>query len=264
MAMLTTLWRQSYLSYKGLFTWLDWPAYLANVIVRPALMATMFGLTGRFARGEEAAFDFVVGMSAYSMMNIVLAGILQSFSGERYNGTLGLLFTSPVGRLQTFVTRSLFHFPNGLLNITVGLVWSALVLGIDFSGADLPAVFAGFVVLAVAAVMFSLFMGNFAIVFRNWNYFMAVTTALWMVFTGVVIPRDDLPTGLYAISEVMPMSHALDGLRLAFAGGSLGEASGDFGLELLVGLCYAMVGYAMFRLLERYIRRSGAYDLSEM
>src|SRR4051794_39741387 len=118
--MLTTLWRQSYLSYKGLLTWRDWPAYIANVIVRPALMATMFGLTGRFARGEQAAFDFVVGMSAYSMMNILLAGILQSFSGERYNGTLGLLFTSPAGRLQTFITRSLIHFPNGLLNIAVG------------------------------------------------------------------------------------------------------------------------------------------------
>jgi ABC-type polysaccharide/polyol phosphate export permease len=262
--VLITLWRQCYLSYKALFTWRDWPAYTANVLVRPALMATVFGLTGRFARGEQAAFDYVVGMSAFSMMNIVLAGILQSFSGERQYGTLGLLVASPAGRLQAFLTRSVLHYPNGLLNIAVGLAWSALALNIGFGAADWPTVFVGFLVLALSATMFSLFMGNLAIVFRNWNYFMALTTAFWMVFTGVVIPRDSLPAGLYQISEVMPMTHALEGIREGFSGASLVAFSEELALELLVGSIYAVIGFVLFRLLEGYIRSSGAYELSEV
>jgi ABC-2 type transport system permease protein len=262
--VLTTLWRQSYYSYKALFTWHDWPAYAANVLVRPALMATMFGLTGRFARGEQAAFDYVVGMSAFSMMNIVLAGILQSFSGERFYGTLGLLFSSPASRLQSFLTRALFHYPNGLLNIAIGLGWSALALSISFGDAKWQAVIIGFLVLALSATMFSLFMGNLAIVFRNWNFFMALTTAFWMGLTGVVIPRDDLPAGLYQVSEIMPMTHALEGIREAFAGASLTGISDHLALELLVGSGYAVIGFGLFRLLEQYARRTGAYELSEV
>jgi ABC-2 type transport system permease protein len=262
--MLITLWRQSYLSYKALFSWRSWPDYTANVVVRPALMATMFGLTGRFARGEQAAFDYVIGMSAFSMMNIVLAGILQSFSGERAYGTLGLVFASPVGRLQTFATRSLLHYPNGLLNIAIGLAWAGLVLSISFSGANWPVVVVGFLVLTVSATMFSLFMGNFVLVFRNWNYFMALTTALWMVFTGVVIPRESLPDVLYQISEVMPMTHALEAIRGAFAGSSFAAISESLALELAVGLGYATTGYWLFRLLEHYVRRTGAYEASEV
>jgi ABC-2 type transport system permease protein len=262
--MLTTLWRQCYLSYKGLFTWLNWPAYLSNVVLRPALMATMFGLTGRFARGEEAAFDYVIGMSAFSMMNILLAGLLQSFSGERSYGTLPLLFSSSGSRLQAFVTRSVMHYPNGLLNIAMGLIWAGLALSISFAGANWLAVVVGFLVLSFSATLFGLFLGNLAIPFRNWNYFMAVSTAFWMVFTGVVIPRDTLPGGLYEVSEVMPMTHALEGIRAAFDGASLSEMGDDLLLELLVGACYAVTGYLLFRAIEKYAQRSGAYDTGEV
>lgn len=262
--MLITLWRQCFLSYKGLFTWLNWPAYLSNVVVRPALMATMFGLTGRFARGEQAAFDYVVGMSAFSMMNIVLAGLLQSFSGERNFGTLPLLFSSSGSRLTAFVTRSVLHYPNGLMNIAMGLLWAGFALSISFRGADWVAVVAGFLVLSFSATLFSLFLGNFAILFRNWNYFMALTTVFWMVFAGVVIPRETLPGGLYEFSEAMPMSHALEGIRKAFGGASLGAMSDHLLLELLVGACYAVTGYLLFRVIEKYARRSGAYDTGEV
>jgi ABC-2 type transport system permease protein len=262
--MLTTLWRQSYLSYKGLFSWLNWPAYATNVFIRPALMATMFGLTGRFARDEQAAFDYVVGMSAFSMMNILMAGLLQSFSGERAYGTLPLLFSSSGNRLQAFVTRSLMHYPNGLLNIATGLLWAALALSISFAGADWPAVVVGFLVLSLSSTLFGLFLGNLAIVFRNWNYFMALTTAIWMVFTGIVIPRDDLPHGLYEISALLPVSHALQGIREAFAGASLADVSDHLALELLVGGAYAVIGYSLFRVVEKYARRTGAYDMTEV
>ena len=262
--MLTNLWRQCYLSYKGLFTWLNWPAYLSNVVVRPALMATMFGLTGRFARGEEAAFDYVIGMSAFSMMNIVLAGLLQSFSGERFFGTLPLLFASSGSRLQAFLTRSVMHYPNGLLNIVMGLLWAGLALSISFAGADWLAVVVGFLVLALSATLFGLFLGNFAIQFRNWNYFMSLTTALWMVFTGVVIPRDTLPPGLYEISAIMPVTHALEGIREAFDGAALSEMGDHLLLELLVGAGYAVAGYSLFRVIEKYARSSGAYDAGEV
>jgi hypothetical protein len=55
--------RQAYLSYKGLFLWLNWPAYVSNVFLRPGLIVAMFALTGRFARGEAAVEAYVIGLT---------------------------------------------------------------------------------------------------------------------------------------------------------------------------------------------------------
>jgi hypothetical protein len=61
----------------------------------------------------------------------------------------------------------------------------------------------------------------------------------------------------------MPMTHALEGIRDAFAGASLSAISDDLMQELLVGSTYGAIGFGLFRILEGYIRRTGAYELSE-
>jgi ABC-2 type transport system permease protein len=252
--------RQAYLSYKGLFLWLNWPAYLSNAVVRPALMVTMFGLTARFARGDEAAVSLVIGMLVFSLVNILMGGLLQGFYYERAFGTLGILFASSGSRLQNFFSRAVLHYPNALLTVVCGVAWAGLALGMDFAAANWGAVIAGFGVLSLSATLFGLFLGNLCIVFRNWFYFMGLTQTGFMALGGLVIPRQELPIGLRELSEVLPVAHGLEGIRDAFAGASLGSVSGDLGLELLVGLGYAAAGFLTFRIVEAYARRSGAYE----
>ena len=84
----STFWRQAYLSYKGLFLWLNWPAYVSNVFLRPGLIVAMFALMGEFARGDDAAAAYVIGLTAYAVPSIVFGGVLQSFYYERAFGTL--------------------------------------------------------------------------------------------------------------------------------------------------------------------------------
>jgi ABC-2 type transport system permease protein len=261
-AWLKTSARQAYLSYKGLFLWLNWPAYLSNVVFRPALMVTMFGLTGRFARGEDAAVALVIGMSVFSLVNILMGGLLQGFYYERSFGTLGLLFASSGSHLQSFVTRALLHYPNALLTAVCAIGWAALALGIDFSAANWGGVLLGFAAVSLSALLFGLFLGNLCIVFRNWAYFMGLTQTLFIALAGLVIPRGELPVGLRQLSDVLPVSHGLEGLRDAFAGANLASVREAFALELAVGLGYLVAGYALFRLMQAYARRSGAYEMT--
>jgi ABC-2 type transport system permease protein len=252
--------RQAYLSYKGHFLWLNWPAYLSNVVIRPALMVTMFGLTGRFARGEDAAVALVIGMSVFSLLNILMGGILQGFYYERSFGTLSLWFASSGSKLRSFLTRSVLHYPNALLCVVCGLGWAALVLGMELGPANRGGVAAGFCIISLSAMLFGLFLGNLVIVFRNWAYFMGLTQTAFIALGGLVIPRDDLPAGLRQLSDVIPVAHGLEGVREAFAGASLGAISGYLALELLVGLCYGTAGFLLFRALELHAS-TGAYEM---
>jgi hypothetical protein len=52
----------------------------------------------------------------------------------------------------------------------------------------------------------------------------------------------------------------VEAARDAATGASLGQVSGLIGGELLIGLLWAMGGYALFRALESWARRGGLQE----
>ncbi len=260
-AGLTTLARQAYLSYKGLFLWLNWPAYISNVFLRPGLIVAMFALTGRFARGEEAAETYVIGLTAYAVPTIIMGGVLQGFYYERSFGTISFFFAARGSRLASFLTRGVLHLPNALIAVGAGILFAAVFLGTSFSGASWPAVTACYLVMAFSATACALFWANFCIIFRDWLALYSIMLSAFLVFTGVIIPRDELPLGLGAIGAVLPTTHALVGLRDAFDGAAVGSIAGNLTLEVVVGGSYIILGYVLFLAVQAHARRSGAYDV---
>jgi ABC-type polysaccharide/polyol phosphate export permease len=250
---------QAYLSYKGLFLWLNWPAYVSNIILRPGLVVAMFALTGRFARGESAVETYVIGVTAFAIPSIVLGGVLQGFYYERSFGTLSFLFASGGNRALSFLARGILHLPNAALVVGAGLGFSALFLPVSFGSANWPAVCACYAAMALATTAFALCWGSLCIVLRDWIVLYQLTLGTFMVFSGVIIPRNDLPLGLGALGASLPTTHALGALHAAFDGANLSAIAGELALEVPVGVVYAVLGYVMFRAVEAHARRGGAY-----
>ena len=123
---------QSYYSYKGLFRWLNWPGYISNVLLGPVFMVVMFTLLGRFAGDPEKGEAILIGVAAYRIPTILLAGIAQSFFHERIFGTLMFIFGSRSSRLAIYWSRGLLHYPNGILSVVTVLVVSWVLLDPGF------------------------------------------------------------------------------------------------------------------------------------
>ena len=251
---------QCYYAYRGLYSWLNWPSLLSNVVFRPILMMFLFATVGRFAWNEMAAQSFLSGMTAYSATTLLSGGIMQCLANDRNMGTLPFLFVSSGSRLSTYVSRAVFHYPNAILCYAVGLIAAIFLLGMQVAGANWLAVAAIFPVIAFSVSCFALFLGSFAIAIQNWTVPSAAAETILLLLTGVIIPRNSLPLGARLITDVLPISHGLDGLRLAYAGGSFAEIQYDLAAEAGVGLVYAVAGYVVFRMIETYARRSGSYS----
>jgi ABC-2 type transport system permease protein len=258
--MLLSIARQSYLSYKGLFHWLNGPAYVANVFIAPGLFVMIFGLTGRFARDEAAATGFVIGMTAIAISTILMGGVLQSFANERSFGTLTFFFASSGSRLRSYLTRGVFHVPNALFTAGTALAFAIAIVRIDFGGADWIAVACCYPLMAVTTTMFALFLGNYALATRDWFVPLGASQLGFLTLSGALIPREELPLLFRAMSEVVPLAHGIDALRQAYEGAGLAAIRGDLALEALVGLGWAVLGYACFRAIEQYARRTGSYE----
>ena len=71
-----------------------------------------------------------------------------------------------------------------------------------------------------------------------------------LIFTGANIPLSELPDWAQTISDGLPFTHAIEAARELADGASLGSVAGLVGTELLVGVLYAALGYALLRYME--------------
>lgn len=260
---LDSVWLQAYYTYRALFTWLTWPSYVSNVIVRPAMQVLLFYLMGRFAAGDAGAQRFVIGMIAYNSPLIVTAGVSQSLVFERNLGTLPFLFVSPVGRLENLLARGLFHVPNGLLGACIGLV-ALVLLGFPLGAVAWWGVGAGIVLVTLSSITYSLLFTGLGMVVRDWSTIYGISIAIMLLLTGTLVPIAVLPPPLQWLAQVLPVTHGLEAIRASFAGAAPATIAAGLLEELVVALGYAIVAYALVRVLETASRRRGSFEMVDV
>jgi ABC-2 type transport system permease protein len=82
--------------------------------------------------------------------------------------------------------------------------------------------------------------------------------ALSGLLGGAVIPVAVLPSWIQAISELLPLTHALRGLRMALDGGSFADIGGEIGVLVLLALIAMPVGLWSATWATRRARREGS------
>ena len=258
--MVLNWYRQAIYSYRGLFGWLSWQSYTSTVVFRPVLNMAIYALVGKFAINALAAQSYVVGMAAYQIPFILLGGITNCLARDRFFGTLPFLYASRGSRTVSYFCKGVFHYPNAILAVSIVLFAAWLFLGLDFSHLNWLSLVVSALIIAASGTAAGLFIGNFAIIINDWATAYGAFAGAMLALTGVVIPVSSLPGFVSIISQGLPLTHGLVAFRAAFAGESLATIGNNILLELLVGLCYAVVGVALFRFMEREAKRRGVLD----
>ncbi len=259
--MLTTVHRfalQSYLSYRGLFLWLTPVSYTSNVVLRPVLAVMMFGFLAQYALDEETARRYAVGLAGYSVGRIVAGGVMQSLYRDAAFGTLAAVYASPVNRAMLYFSRCVLHMPNAALVAVSVLVSAAIFLDLGFAQVDWGGLIAAFAVVTFSTMLFSLFVATLILLSgTGWANWIIILDGLLLSLTGVIIPTSELPVVLFELGQILPVTHGLDGLREAFAGGPASGYWPDLVREGALGLAYGVAGLLLFRLAEVQAKRRG-------
>jgi ABC-2 type transport system permease protein len=252
---------QAWATYKGLFYWLNWPGYISSILLRPVVVVIMYSILGRFALNPEAARDYALGVTVYSMVFVLLGGIVQSYTYERVLGTLSFLYVSPANRLVNFTSRVVFHYPNALLAFTTGLITAWLVVDINFGLVNWIGFITSLLVTAVSITAFVQCLAIFVIVFREWLSTFGLILGILLVFTGVIIPVSVFPPVIQEFCRILPMTNGLSAIRSAFVGAAFAEIYLIVLREALTGLVYFTVAFIGFRLFESLVRRMGILEV---
>ena len=105
-----------------------------------------------------------------------------------------------------------------------------------------------------------LLFGSLGLIMRDAITIANVMYYLLLVLCGINFPVSRFPEVVQVISYCLPLTRGVEAAREAAAGAPITQIGGLLAGELVVGVLYAMLGYALFRALEAYARRGGLQE----
>lgn len=222
------------------------PRSVALLLLMPALLVGLFAWL--FA-DQEGAFD-QFGGPILALFPFILMFVITSVTTlrERRSGTLERLMTTPLGKGDFIVGYALAFGLAATVQAVVTVSFAVLVCGLEVEG---PVWQLGLV--AVLDALLGTGLGLLASAFARTEFqavqFMPVTVFPQILLGGLLMPRDQMPDVLHAISDWLPLSYAIDAVNAVTAG----DEGWDLGKPLVViaAVTLAALGLAALTLRRR-------------
>lgn len=155
---------------------------------------------------------------------------------ERTSGTLERALTTPMSKLDLIAGYGLAFGLVALVQTSIAIAVSTLWLGLELEGSvwlfTLVAVLDAFAGTALGLLVSAFARTEFQAV-----QFMPVLIVPQIFLCGLLVPRDQLPGALEALSNVLPLSYAVSAMNSL----SLSTDSGDVGRDIAVVVLFIAV-----------------------
>jgi ABC-2 type transport system permease protein len=249
------------MTYRALFYWLTPQIYIPSLVVAPIFQILLFAYIGRSAGLESDEF-YVVGNALQYAAIPCLFAMSHLISGERFQNTLSAILVSPAHRIPLFFGRALPVMANAAFVSAFSLTAGTIILGVDIPPSAIPGLAAVIIVAAFSCTGLGLINAALSLRIRENAVLSNVIFGFLLIFTGANVPLDELPDAMASISQVLPFTHAIEAGRELADGASFSSIAGLLGIELLLGLTYAAVGYGVLQYMEVQSRRHASLERS--
>lgn len=214
------------------------PRSIVLMLVAPSLLVGLFawlfsdrsGVFDEFGGPILALFPFIVMFLVTSITTL----------RERRSGTLERLMTTPIGKADFILGYALAFSLMATLQAVVTVTFAVTVCGLDVQGPvwQLGAVA---IVDAILGTALGLLASAFARTEFQAVQFMPLIVFPQIILGGLFMPRADMPAALYAISDWLPLSYAIDTINAVTAG----DEGWDVWRPLLIVVAFAVGALAL-------------------
>jgi ABC-2 type transport system permease protein len=182
---------------------------LALLIAVPTLLMILL----RYVFDQPEVFDrigpMLLGLFPFIVMFVVAS---VATLRERTSGTLERLMTMPLGKLDLLLGYALAFGLLALVQVAVVLAISLTWLDLDLNGS-----LGSLVLVSLLDALLGMALGLFASAFARTEFqavqFMPAFVLPQMLLCGLIIPRENMAGWLQAISDVLPLSYAVEGMQ---------------------------------------------------
>ena len=192
------------------------PRTIAMMVAVPAVLMILLRYVVSSALVLNRVAPEYIGVFPFVIMFIVAAITTQR---ERARGTLERLMAMPLGKLDLLAGYGVAFGLMAIVQVALVLVISLTWLGVTLPGSALP-----MAVVAVLDAILGMACGLFASAFARTEFqavqFMPAFVLPQALLSGLVVPRDQMTSVLRWLSDVLPLSYAVDAMQRITASAS--------------------------------------------
>ncbi|PPF42911.1 antibiotic ABC transporter permease [Pseudoclavibacter sp. AY1F1] len=224
------------------------PRSIVLMVVAPSLLVGLFS----WLFSEQDGVFQQLGPAILALFPFIIMFLITSITTlrERRSGTLERLMTTPLSKGDFIVGYALAFAVAAVLQAVVTVAFAVIVCGLSVEG---PLWQLGLV--AVADALLGTALGLLASAFARTEFqavqFMPVLVFPQVLLGGILMPREQMPDALQAISDWLPLSYAIDAINAVTAG----DEGWDLWAPILVILAFASGALVLGSLTLR--RRTG-------
>ena len=259
--------------WKGLKHHIRYPGEFVIFLLLPFLFTFLILGMGNAVGGTNAAEYFatrtgttniaiyeILGTSVWMTSWVVIEDVGAGIRDEQIKGTLEQNFLAPVNRFTLLVGLSLTDIviTSALFLIVVG-VSVAFVMPSSFL-TIVPAfltLLLGLIPLFGIGFLFA----GFVVRFKEPYIFIQIVNLIFATLTGTYYPVTFLPYWVQFVSRVLPQTYVIDDMRrIVIANQTLVSLYGSIFILLTLALAYPLIGYAVFRKIEKRAAVTGEFS----
>ncbi|MEU9057686.1 ABC transporter permease [Streptomyces sp. NPDC048430] len=186
------------------------PRTIALLLIVPVLMITLL----RYVFDADAGTFDAIGASLLGIFPLITMFLVTSIATlrERTSGTLERLLAMPLGKGDLIAGYALAFGTVAVAQSLLATAMSVWVLGLDVVGSPWLLLLVA-LLDALLGTALGLFVSAFAASEFQAVQFMPAVIFPQLLLCGLFTPRDRMHPALEAVSDVLPMSYAVDGMN---------------------------------------------------
>lgn len=230
----------------------------------------MFYFTSQIFTGTDSKFlvryggnyfaFLLLGIAFVDYLGLSLRTFNNSIRESQLMGTLEIVLLSPTALPKLLIYSSLWGYlftsSRFILYLLVGLIY-----GLNLGNANYSAALITLTLAIISFASFGILIASFTMVIKRGEIFNTLISAASIFLGGVIYPTEVLPKWLETFSKFLPITHALEGMRMAlFNGYSIIEILPQILILLLFAVIFFPIGIIAFYAAVRWTKIIGTVE----
>ncbi len=259
--------------WKGIKHYTRYPGGFLLYLIMPFLFTLLIFGMGQFVGGGNAASNFaartgttniivyeILGSAVWMTSWVVVEDVGVALRDEQMKGTLEQNFLAPVNRFTLLIGMSLTDI---VITATIFLVVVGATIAIVLPSALLSLIPAFLALLIGLIPLFGIgfLFAGFVVKFKEPYVFVQIVNLIFATLTGTYYPVTFLPYWVRFLSNALPQTYVIaDMRRIVLADQTLVSLYGSIFILLSLALVYPVLGYAVFKQLEKRASVTGEFS----
>lgn len=248
---------------------LNWTSYRLAVLWQLLGVLTFIGLAyfivttlaeapGLAGGQSQGALAFVLsGIAFTDLFSHGIHAVYQTISENQKAGTLEPMLMTPISATRLLFSSALFKLLLAVARLTVYLVMAVVLLGFWHGASVLSALLVVVPALATFIAIGTL-SAAFVMVVKQGDPVVAAYAWLTALLGGVLFPVSALPAWVQPLAMLVPLTHALDGVRAALGGAQPAEVARQAGILAAMAAVLLPLGVVCFNAAVNRAKQEGS------